>query len=196
MTPTGIAGENSPLWLSTGLVTLGLMGWLAAGVAAPTEPGETRGVRKAAPALAAVVSEPEPQPQPIAKLDTPTPPKPVPEPCAPVVELQFASGSSDVADATALETILAAAERFSDRKIVVEGYASATGSPHRNLELSHRRAGRAKAKLVAAGIANKRVRVQAFGEYRPNLAGDADQDRRVLIRLEGLPSCPTPQGDE
>ena len=82
------------------------------------------------------------------------------------------------------------ADQFPDHKVVVEGYASADGSEQNNLQLSYRRATRAKATLVKHGIDDARITVQAFGEYRPNLDGDIDRDRRVIVKVQGVAACP------
>ncbi len=221
MASHGIAGEQSPVWLAAALLGVGVASWVGAGASAHAEwkaqpKDESKDESKDEPVVSAAATVENVAPAGSAtevhvaeSAANPLAPRPAPaeptvvaqpvaaaEPCAPTVELQFSAGASEVADADALRTIVAAAREFEDRKVIVEGYASATGSPERNLELSHRRASKAKSKLVARGVAAKRVSVQAFGEYRPNLEGDEDRDRRVVIKLEGMPECPAGEGDE
>lgn len=213
MASKGIAGEKSPVWLGAALLGVGVASWVGAGAVAHAElegespvPAETAAHGAAETsvdaATAALAVQPEPAAQPAPAVAPQQAAQQAAEaveaagPCAPSVELQFSSGATEVADADALRTIIAAAGEFDDRKVIVEGYASATGSPARNLELSHRRASKAKSKLVAGGVAAERVSVQAFGEYRPNLDGDEQRDRRVVIKFEGMPECPAGEGDE
>jgi len=125
----------------------------------------------------------------------PEPPK-EPEVCAPQVELMFANGESELDRVEILRGFTATAEQFPDRKIVVEGYASADGTEQGNLQLSHRRASRAKANLVEQGIEEDRISVQAFGEYRPNLDGDIERDRRVIVKIQGVAACPEKAAEE
>jgi len=121
---------------------------------------------------------------------------PTPVVCAPQVELMFANGESEVDRTEILRGFKATAEKFPDHKIVVEGYASADGTEQGNLQLSHRRATRAKSNLVKQGIEASRITVQAFGEYRPNLDGDADRDRRVIVKIQGVAACPEKAAEE
>lgn len=79
-------------------------------------------------------------------------------------------------------------------RIVLEGYASQEGAPATNLKLSHDRAMGVRKILVRRGVPSEVIVVQAFGEYRPSLADEANMDRRVLVRLEKVPMClETPQ---
>jgi|GEM_PF-1293142 len=205
-----VVGGNSPAWLAPALMGLGVMAWLGAGVSAasadtdgtqsqsqsqtptPTAPSDDDAI--------VVVDEEQPAdaaPTPPAPTQpTGAPQAPVPQgPCAPAVELTFAVGESAV-DAEGLQTMAKIAADHPDKKIVVEGYASAAGAAGANLKLSHRRAQKAKTKLVAEGVDASRITVQAFGEYRPNLGGDEDRDRRVVMRIEGMATCPDPDTDQ
>lgn len=73
-------------------------------------------------------------------------------------------------------------------RVLVRGHADRDGSSAHNLALSDRRARAVGAVLRAQGLAEERVLLQAFGEYQP-LGRSAAQNRRVEIRLEGLPPC-------
>ena len=199
-----VPGEQTPAWLGASLLAVGLASWVGAGAVAQAQPSAEVVPTREQPGPATVTSAPqeqveqveqvlrpgEPSDDPVVILDRPEPGREA-EPCAPVVELRFAHGATGVADAEALRKIVKAADAFETRRIVVEGYASAAGPSHRNLQLSHRRARRAKAKLVAQGIDPQRITVQAFGEYRPNLGGDENRDRRVVVKIQGISSCPS-----
>lgn len=198
-----VPGEQTPAWLGASLLAVGLASWVGAGAVAQAQPSAEVVSTRDQPGPATVTSAPqeqapppkEPSDDPVVILDRPEPEREA-EPCAPVVELRFAQGATGVADAEALRKIVKAANAFETRKIVVEGYASAAGPSHRNLQLSHQRARRAKAKLVAQGIDPQRITVQAFGEYRPNLSGDENRDRRVVVKIQGMPSCPSRDRDQ
>ncbi len=195
--------------MGASLLVVGLASWVSAGAVAQPEPSAEVVPSREQAAPATTPPAPEEQTPPLEEpaddhvviLEQP---EPTPqgereakvEPCAPVVELRFAQGATGVADAEALRRIVEAANAFENRKVVVEGYASAAGPSHRNLQLSHQRARRAKAKLVAQGIDQDRITIQAFGEYRPNLGGDENRDRRVVVKLQGMPSCPDEDGEE
>jgi len=184
-----VRGEQSPAWLGVGLLVLGTGSWVGAGTTANAgvAPSVATAVVHRAPALEApptpVAVEPEPEPQAEPE------PQPAP-PCAPFVEVRFDHGVSQRPMEDDLAAIIDAANRHPGQTVVVEGYASASGTAEENLALSHRRAGKAKKALVDAGLPATRISVQAFGEYRPNLEGDEARDRRVVIRLDGMPACP------
>ena len=119
-----------------------------------------------------------------------------PEPCAPRVELPYSPGSSKPADddVDRVGTIVEVAREWPDQKIVIEGYADATGSSTANLHLSHARASGVRDELVSQGIDADRLVVQAFGEFRPDISGDADRDRRVVVRVAGVTECEEREG--
>lgn len=196
MAASRIVGGRSPVWLGPVLVAAGTVAWGGAGAAAHSEPAPTE---REVVEQSKTADVPAPPDETVVILDdapeppTTAPQPPVnaaaPEPCAPSVELTFGAGQSDLDWATSLETLEGAANEFPDRKIVVEGYASAEGSARANLQLSHKRAKQAKRKLVAHGIDAARITVQAYGEYRPNLDGDVERDRRVVVKIEGVATC-------
>jgi peptidoglycan-associated lipoprotein len=191
---------NSPVWLGPSLLVVGTLAWTSAGALAHAQV-------QAPPTVEVSLDDPVPRTDPVEAVapievaPAPQPePKPAPqqiaEPCAPVVELTFANGGATVDRSDDLRRIVAAAAEFPDHKLVVEGYASAAGAAATNLQLSHRRARRAKRKLVAAGVEAGRITVQAFGEYRPNVDGDEARDRRVIVKIEGVATCPDQAAEE
>ena len=207
-----VVGENSPAWLGPTLLSLGLVAWTGAGAMAHPGAPELPAVKTAEVALPEAEEAEEAEEDPVVliiedddepPLSTPrVPPAATPSvaagevACAPSIELMFANGESDVDRADLLRGFEVTAKAFPDHKIVVEGYASVDGSASGNLQLSHRRASRAEAKLVEQGISAERVTVQAFGEYRPNLVGDVGRDRRVVVRIDGVETCPKKAAEE
>jgi len=119
-----------------------------------------------------------------------------PEPCAPTVELTFAPGKRSVAvdNDQRIEMIVATAAQWPEETIVLEGYADATGSDLVNLRLSRERAAGVRERLIRRGIDESRLVVQAFGEFRPNISGDVDRDRRVVVRVAGVAQCEREEG--
>ena len=200
MVATRVNGGRSPAWLGPTMVAIGLVAWGGAGASAHVEPEpsehvETQPVTQEEAETEDVVIVSDDVAPPHAPPEADGQP-PVVDVCAPVVELNFAPGESEVARAASLDVVERAAREFPDHTIVVEGYASAEGSATANLQLSHRRAKRAKRKLVARGVGADRISVQAFGEYRPNLDGDAERDRRVVVKIEGVATCPDEVAEE
>jgi outer membrane protein OmpA-like peptidoglycan-associated protein len=81
-----------------------------------------------------------------------------------------------------------------DARLIVEGYADATGPEEYNLVLSYRRAVAVASLLVEAEIEEARIATRAYGEETGPTLGDGQQRRRVTVRIEGLDECaPTPQ---
>jgi len=206
-----VVGGNSPVWAGPSLCGLGLAAWIGAGAMAHADdlepspavvPSQVEGLG-AEDVVAADRQRDEEREQDVVIIEDEDPPAQAPsapveaaEPCAPSIEHTFANGESDLDRADDLAAMARAAATFADHKLVIEGYASAEGSERANLELSHRRAQRAKAELVELGVEESRITVQAFGEYRPNMAGDETRDRRVIVRVEGLATCPDEDAEE
>lgn len=111
------------------------------------------------------------------------------ERCVPALEFRFEPGGNDPARVAAdeLRAFLDHARAHPERKVVVEGYASQDGNPELNLRLSHARANAAARVLQTHDIAQTRVILQAFGEYRPSI--DGADDRRAVARIDGAPRC-------
>lgn len=198
---TGLVADQLPGWLGPVLVGVGLIAWVGSGASA--ELGSSAQPPSATPSPATPPVEtterepepeatPEPEPEataePVVELEVM--PEREPEPCAESIELTFGSGAAGLDQPDLLQGFLGVAERFPDHKIVVEGYASAEGSEAANLRLSFRRAARVKALLVEEGIDAERIVPQAFGEYRLTLDGDEERDRRVVIRIQDVETCP------
>ncbi|MBY5920668.1 OmpA family protein [Ferrimonas balearica] len=131
------------------------------------------------------------QPQPQQK---PTPPPPPPP--APVVlpamhsEVHFAFDSATPLDEPPLTAVVDRLVRYPDARVIVKGYADATGPDAYNMKLSERRAEAIKAELVRQGVNPDQITVEGFGEQNPVLDNETAehraQNRRVHLYLPGL----------
>lgn len=76
-------------------------------------------------------------------------------------------------------------KRHPERKVRIEGFTDASGSPEANQELSNRRAGVVRDQLVQRGIAADRVEAVGYGSAFPvasnTSAAGRQQNRRVEI---------------
>ncbi|MEZ5850764.1 MAG: OmpA family protein [Hyphomicrobiaceae bacterium] len=74
-------------------------------------------------------------------------------------------------------------------RILIEAHAHDRGSRQHNLQLSLKRAGAVRARLVEEGVPADRIRIQAYGNERPiatcDAAACAAQNRRVVSVLVG-----------
>ena len=122
------------------------------------------------------------------------PTRPVaPMQCAPLVSFSFTSGKSVVLDSQAEQVgvFVGWVREHSDARVVVEGHASADGSPAKNLRLSHVRAEAGRRVLIDAGVDAERIVARAFGEYQPSIRDSSrEANRRVVVRVADVPSCP------
>jgi len=72
-----------------------------------------------------------------------------------------------------------------DKSVVIEGHASTNGNHAANQSLSEVRANAVKDQLVALGVDESRISVEAFGSDRPEVKpGASPKNRRVIIVLK------------
>lgn len=81
-------------------------------------------------------------------------------------------------------------------RVTIEAHASAEGETDANMALSQRRAEAVITALVRGGIARDRLVARAYGEARPEVAGDSEEElaanRRVVFIVEHAVVVPTP----
>ena len=141
--------------------------------------------------------KPAPKPQPVAK-PAPRAPAPAPKKVSKrddeknlgtlhqVTHIYFANGSSVITpdQAYKIEVLLKAYSENPDIKhIVIEGYASKTGSPQRNQSLSAQRADKVKSYLEAKGIPGSKLSVVAYGDSALKQYPTEAENRRVEFRI-------------
>ncbi|MCA9669695.1 MAG: OmpA family protein [Myxococcales bacterium] len=83
------------------------------------------------------------------------------------------------------------ARQGSDVGLLLEGHSDARGNVTYNLALSRARGLAVAALLAAAGARRDRITVRGFGHYVP-LVGrseDADEQRRVVVKIVGKTAC-------
>lgn len=178
--------ERVGLVPTLGLLAVGATSVGLAVASANAAPASTPAI--AAPSIVVVASAPPP---------VVTPAAPAPSLCAPRVTVLFTLGEGQppITTATRLASFVDWLKQHPDTTLLVNGHADATGDEDKNVALSHRRA-RAVAKLVEeAGVARSRITARGFGAYQP-LEGEDETDgdnRRVNLRVRGLPACATPE---
>lgn len=192
-------GVDAPSWAGPMMLLVGTVAWGASALAADEpDPVTSKEAREVVEPASATVEPPPPPP--VVEEEAARAEEPViveePQPCAPVVELSFAPGktAANADNAERLRQIVESAQQWPEHKLVIEGYADATGSDYVNLRLSHERAAGVRDRLAEQGVEEDRLVVQAFGEFRPNISGDADRDRRVVVRIQGIAQCETQEG--
>jgi OOP family OmpA-OmpF porin len=128
--------------------------------------------------------------EPAAAPEPPPPPPPAPpargEKIGEIAGPHFAfdqarltpAGSARVADAARL---LAA---HPDVRVAVEGHTDSVGNPEYNQRLSERRARVVADRLIAEGVAPRRLDVRGFGESRPVADNDTEEGRARNRRVE------------
>lgn len=180
-------GDDVSVWVGgVGLLGGGALWLLTATLATPREVPPPTSV-----GTLAVAARPPSEPPPI----TPTPTLAIatapPQPCGPTLELTFEGGSAklDDDDPVELADFVRWTSAHPDTRLVLEAFASSDGGQDVNLRLSHARGLAARRRLQERGIAAARMHVEAFGEYR-SFADDSDtRDRRVIVRIDGMPAC-------
>lgn len=114
-------------------------------------------------------------------------------------DILFRKGSTDFADRASGQIVEDLAYALMDpslagMRFVIEGHASAEGSPEANLVLSQRRAERIAQEVVALGVDPQRIVPIGYGETEARYPGNASEelrrlDRRVVVyRLEENPN--------
>lgn len=115
-----------------------------------------------------------------------------PQECAPVfsVHFRYAQAAGDV-DPGQYRRLVQWLNDHPRTRLLIQGYADSTGNEFANMALSHQRAEFVKNTLLAAGLKNTNISLQAYGEYAP-LSGSglnsADQ-RRVTLEVPGFSNC-------
>lgn len=196
MIPTPL-GDGVPTWVGCAGLLAGAGLWLLVGTLAMRDAATSATAafhggfaRRTAPAHAKAM------PTPNATISTPpeaTRPATADgvRSCAPTLELGFDGGSSEIGepDPPGLDALVAWAGAHPEARLVLEAFASADGGPDENLALSHARGQAARRLLRDRGIAMARMQVQAFGEYRSMDEQSVTHDRRVVVRVDGMPTC-------
>lgn len=122
----------------------------------------------------------KPVPKPVV-VEAPAPvvaPPPAPvAPPKPVVRKQtislnaktmFATGKSELADTSDLDTLIIDLKKVSDlQDVSIEGYTDPTGKPATNDRLSQQRADSVKAYLIKNGIAAEKITATGMGSANP-----------------------------
>jgi outer membrane protein OmpA-like peptidoglycan-associated protein len=98
----------------------------------------------------------------------------------------FAPGSSRLAiqSADTLDAVAAEAKRCPGVDFEIAGHTDDIGFTSENLELSRRRAENVLVFLVAAGVAPQRLTAAGYGEKRPLVPNDSDENRAKNRRIE------------
>lgn len=134
--------------------------------------------------------------KPVAKATPPPPPAPVqPKPAAPAppdynfTNVQFDFNSSVLrTDAIQyLDHVTTEMKKDASVKFVLDGYASAEGTPEHNMVLSKDRANSVKQYLSNAGIDASRLSTKGYGTKHPIASNDTEEgrekNRRVDVKL-------------
>jgi OOP family OmpA-OmpF porin len=127
---------------------------------------------------------PAPQPAPApAPTPAPAPPPPAPKPNYNFSNIQFEFNSAVLRTTSYQSLDQAAAEMKKDNtvKFVLNGNASAEGTPDHNMELSVERANSVKLYLVNSGINGDNLTVKGYGESNP-IADNSTEDGRIQNR--------------
>ena len=74
--------------------------------------------------------------------------------------------------------------RYPTMRLEIRGHTDDVGEEEYNQELSERRAAAVADRIVAAGIDRDRLKVEGFGESRPLVPNDSDENRRKNRRTE------------
>ncbi len=83
-----------------------------------------------------------------------------------------------------VQDVTEAMKRYPEMTIEVRGHTDDQGSDDYNLKLSQRRAQAVADLLIAQGISRTRLSVKGFGESRPIVPNDSDENRRKNRRTE------------
>ncbi|MFZ1413182.1 MAG: OmpA family protein, partial [Defluviicoccus sp.] len=81
---------------------------------------------------------------------------------------------------------------FPTASLVVEGHSDSVGPDDVNRTISEQRARAIADVLIGLGLATDRITVRGLGESQllPAFRPQAAQQRRVVLRLDGIPGCP------
>jgi len=108
-------------------------------------------------------------------------------------DVLFATGRAELASG-AMQTInnLAAfLNKYTDRKILIEGHTDSVGSASLNYGLSQRRAQSVKSALLGRGVSFDRIDTVGYGKDRPVAGNDTAAGRQQNRRVEIVISTPS-----
>ncbi len=161
-----VVGEDAPFVAVVALALLGVGTAVAAAAQLEPPPGQR----------VVVVEQPVEVPVEVPIVVTPLPPK-----CAPVLEVDFATGSARTPQID-VSAIVAWLDGHPDDRVFVDGHADPRGARIDNLALSERRARRVADRLEEHGVAPARITVRGFGAY-------AERRRSVRVHVADRPAC-------
>jgi OOP family OmpA-OmpF porin len=75
-------------------------------------------------------------------------------------------------------------KKYPNRNVLIEGHTDSIGSEEYNLDLSRKRSGSVRDKLVADGIDPGRITTVGYGEKYPAVANDSEANRALNRRVE------------
>lgn len=138
---------------------------------------------------------PTPPPAPTPEPTPPPTPKPTPKPePTPIVEeslpvfkiLYFDFDKSELRPASVdeLKRVEEILKQHPEYNLRIEGHACMIGTVEYNQRLSERRASSVKNQLVKMGVAEKRLSTIGYGELRPAVPGDKEEQLRLNRRVE------------
>ncbi|MDO9262976.1 MAG: OmpA family protein, partial [Desulfosalsimonadaceae bacterium] len=113
-------------------------------------------------------------------------------------DVLFATGRAELAPGAmqTMNNLAAFLNKYTDRKILIEGHTDSTGSATLNQGLSERRAQSVKIALLGKGVSFDRIDTVGYGMDRPVAGNDTaagrQQNRRVEIVISN-PSEPATQ---
>ncbi len=88
------------------------------------------------------------------------------------------------ASQTNLENLATTLKKYPDTNVIIEGHTDDTGSTEHNQALSEKRASSVEDFLTSAGVDDKRLSSQAFGEEMPAVPNDSPEARAQNRRVE------------
>ena len=102
----------------------------------------------------------------------------------PSVEFEFNSAVLRDYSKTALNMVVELMLRHTDLKLMVFGYTCDIGSDEYNLWLSQKRTDAVKDYLVSQGVFGEFIKAKGYGEARPLVPNDSEENRKQNRRVE------------
>lgn len=102
----------------------------------------------------------------------------------PPIEFEFDKAVLRETSRAALEMLADLLLTHPNLKLMIFGHTCDIGSDEYNLWLSHKRAAAVKSYLIRLGVMGESVRSKGFGETRPLLANDSEENRAKNRRVE------------
>jgi outer membrane protein OmpA-like peptidoglycan-associated protein len=101
-------------------------------------------------------------------------------------DVQFASGKATLTQDSAgrLDSIVEYLTHKPSARIEISGHTDDTGKKQVNKKLSQQRADAVRAYLVSAGVASDRVDAVGYGDEKPLVPNDSDENRQKNRRIE------------